>query len=259
VRQPPREGIYKRLIALYLLHNLTLHMQKVNWLTTTDDPELQEAARQKIEALQAFENDCPCVIIVHDITDSTVVYMSRWGVQNLGTTLEALRRLKTEYYDRYFNPEDAKDYVPKIFALLERNNSDEFVTFFQQVRRSPEHEWTWYLSSTKILLRDRHLKPRLTITLAVPVETIHPVASKVDRLMEENSFLRRHHHIFASLTRREKEVLRLMALGVNSTEIAEKLHISEATASTHRRNIRNKIDAHSPYDITRFAQAFDLI
>lgn len=234
-------------------------MQQVNWLTTTDDPELQEAARKKIETLQSIEKEMPCVLIVHDITDSTVVYMSRWGVENLGTTLEAIRQLKTEYYDRYFNPEDAKDYVPKIFGLLERNNSDEFVTFFQQVRQSPEHEWRWYLSSTKILLRDGEGKPRLTVTLAVPVETIHPMASKVDRLLEENNFLRRHHHIFASLTRREREVLRLMALGVNSNEIAEQLHISEATASTHRRNIRNKINAQSPYDITRFAQAFDLI
>lgn len=233
-------------------------MQK-DWLNSTEDPELQEAVRQKIAALQVFEHEMPCVFIAHDITDWTVVYMSERGVTHLGTTLEEIRQLKTEYFNRYFNPDDAKDYVPKIFALLERNNSDEFVTYFQQVRRSPDEEWTWYLSSTKILLRDRNGKPRLTITMAVPVDTTHPVSSKVDRLMEENSFLRGHHHIFASLTKREKEILRLMALGVNSTEIAEKLHISEATASTHRRNIRNKINAQSPYDITRFAQAFDLI
>lgn len=234
-------------------------MEKVNWLTTTDDPELQEAARQKIAALRQFEHEMPCMLIVHDITDSTVVYMSERGLQGLGATLEEVRQLKTEYYDRYFNPEDAKEYVPKIFGLLERNNTDEIVTFFQQVRRSPDHEWQWYISSTRILLRDKEDKPRLTITMAVPVETIHPVASKVDRVMEENTFLRSNHHIYASLTRREREILRLMALGVNSTEIAGRLHISEATASTHRRNIRNKINAQTQYDITRFAQAFDLI
>ena len=50
-----------------------------------------------------------------------------------------------------------------------------------------------------------------------------------------------------------------MALGHSSSEIAEKLHISEATASTHRRNIRIIIKAETSYDITRFAQAFDLI
>ena len=50
-----------------------------------------------------------------------------------------------------------------------------------------------------------------------------------------------------------------MALGLSSPEISRKLHISEATANTHRRNIRNKIKAESNYDITKFARAFDLI
>lgn len=234
-------------------------MERKDWLNTTDDPELQEAAHQKIAALQAFEEDVPCVYIVHDIIDFSVVYMSRRGLEHLGTTLDAIRQLKAEYNYHYFNPEDAKDYVPKIVDLLHRNNTDEFITFFQQVRPSTDHEWAWYLSSTKILLRDKAGKPRLTLTLAMPVDTTHPIATKVDRLLEENNFLRRHHHIFASLTRREKEILRLMAMGINSTEIAEQLHISEATAITHRRNIRNKINAQSPYDVTRFAQAFDLI
>lgn len=224
-----------------------------------EDPELQEAARQKIATLQVFEQEVPAVFIVHDLKDSSVVYMSQRGLQILGTTLEAVRQLGVEYHNRYFNPEDARDYVPKIIGLVERNNSDEFVSFFQQVRPSPDHEWTWYLSSTRILLRDQTGRPRLTLTLAMAVDTVHPVTNKVERLLDESTFLHRHHDIFASLTKREKEVLRLMALGVNSTEIAERLHISEATASTHRRNIRNKLNAQSPYDITRFAQAFDLI
>jgi DNA-binding CsgD family transcriptional regulator len=234
-------------------------MKKINWLNSADDPELQEAARQKIATLQLFEQEMPCVFIVHDIVHSSVVYMSKRGLDQLGTTLEEIRLSNAEYHARYFNADDAKDYVPKIFGLLQRNNSDESVSYFQQVRFSPEQDWVWHLSTTKILLRDRAGKPRLTITLAMAVDTIHPVAAKVDRLLEENNFLRQHHHIFASLTKREKEILRLMALGINSTEIAQKLHISEATASTHRRNIRNKLNAQTPYDITKFAQAFDLI
>lgn len=235
------------------------YMKITNWLTTMEDPELQEAARQKIATLQLFEQEVPVVFIVHDLTDSSVVYMSQRGLEILGTTLEKIRVSSAEYHARYFNPDDAKDYIPKIFGLLERNNTDELVSYFQQVRSSPDHDWTWYLSSTKILLRDKAGKPRLIVTLAMPVDTIHPVTSKMERALEEANFLRRHHHIFTSLTRREKEILRLMALGVNSNEIAEKLHISEATASTHRRNIRNKLNAQTPYDITKFAQAFDLI
>ena len=68
-----------------------------------------------------------------------------------------------------------------------------------------------------------------------------------------------HNKFFELLTRREKQVLALMARGSNASQIASVLHISEATASTHRRNIRKKLNADSTYDLTRFAQAFDLI
>ena len=82
---------------------------------------------------------------------------------------------------------------------------------------------------------------------------------KVNRLLEENNFLRRNQKIFVSLTKREKEILKLMALGDSSVEIAGKLHISQQTASTHRRNIKSKLKVESNYDVVKFAQAFDLI
>jgi len=234
-------------------------MEKRDWLTTTNDSELQEKVREKIETLRLFENEIPAVFIVHDLFDFSVVYMSQRGLKILGASLEEVRLGNAEYHARYFNQEDAKTYVPKILELIERNNADELISIFQQVRPSQEHEWSWYLSSIKVFLRDKTGRPRLTITLAVPMQTEHPLVSKVDRLLEENNFLHRNQNVFAALTKREKQILKLMASGVNSTEIAKQLHISEATANTHRRNIRTKINAQSNYDVTKFAQAFNLI
>ena len=133
------------------------------------------------------------------------------------------------------------------------------VSFFQQVRTSQNNDWTWYLSSTKIFIRDENDKPILTITNAIPIDNEHYFTSKIERLLQENNFLRRNKQAFASLTGREKNVLTLMALGHNSAEIAGQLHISENTAATHRRNIKKKLKAQSNYEITLFAQAFDLI
>ncbi len=45
------------------------------------------------------------------------------------------------------------------------------------------------------------------------------------------------------ITRREKEVLRLIAEGLTNTEIAEKLFISVATVNTHRKSLLEKFDA----------------
>lgn len=220
---------------------------------------MEEVIRKKINQIKTIEKNLPAMIIIHDIRDSTVVYMSEMALLGLGVSLKELIDMGLEYHERFFNPEDAKDYVPKILGLLERNNDNEIVSFFQQVRQMPNMEWAWFLSSIKILLRDEENKPVLTLTTSIPVDAQHHIAAKSQRILDENNFLRKNLHIFSKLSLREKEVLRLLALGHSSPEISEMLFISQMTATTHRRNIKEKIEAKSQYDYIRFAHAFDLI
>lgn len=55
------------------------------------------------------------------------------------------------------------------------------------------------------------------------------------------------------LGRREREVLRLLAEGKRSAEIAACLGISNATAEVHRRNIKRKLGLHTTAELTRYA------
>jgi DNA-binding NarL/FixJ family response regulator len=234
-------------------------MQETKWLQHTDDIELQRAADEKIKAIQRLENDIPGVIIVHNLPADSIVYLSERGRQNLNVSLEEVRLPHFDYHRRFFNPEDTPNYVPKILGMLHRNQVDEIVTYFQQVRSSENEPFRWYASSSKIILQDKEGKPLLGITTAIPIDAEHFFTPKIERLAQENTFLRENHHEFASLSKREKEVLRYLAKGLNSQEIADKLFISEATVKTHRRNIRTKLHADSTLDLMKFAQAFDLI
>lgn len=56
-----------------------------------------------------------------------------------------------------------------------------------------------------------------------------------------------------ALTRREKEVLRLIAMGLTNNEIASKLFISASTVDTHRTHIMNKCDVHNIASLIRYA------
>jgi DNA-binding CsgD family transcriptional regulator len=234
-------------------------MEKFPWLRHTDDEDLQKAAHEKIQQLQAIENDIPGVVIVHNLPDDSIVYISKRGRDILCVSLEEIRLPHFDYHKRFFNPEDVPNYAPKILGMLQRNLVDEMVTYFQQVRAAAKEEWKWYCSSSKILLWDKENNPLLAITIALPIDTRHHFTPKIERLVEENNFLRKHQQTFASLSRREKEVLRYLALGHNSQDTAEKLFISEATVKTHRKNIRSKLSADSAFDLVRFAQAFNLI
>ncbi len=55
------------------------------------------------------------------------------------------------------------------------------------------------------------------------------------------------------LTRREKEILRLIVDGMTNQEIADKLFISPRTVDTHRSNLMQKLDIKNTAGLVRFA------
>jgi two-component system, NarL family, response regulator NreC len=55
------------------------------------------------------------------------------------------------------------------------------------------------------------------------------------------------------LSDREREVLRLLALGHTNQEIAQQLYISVRTAETHRAHIMQKLGLSSRADLVRYA------
>jgi len=55
------------------------------------------------------------------------------------------------------------------------------------------------------------------------------------------------------LTEREREVLRALAQGLGTREIAERLNMSAKTVDSHRRNMREKLGLSSAADLVRYA------
>jgi len=61
------------------------------------------------------------------------------------------------------------------------------------------------------------------------------------------------------LTGRERETLQLIAEGLTTKSIAEKLHISVKTAENHRTNLMRKLDLHNAAALTRYAMEVGLV
>ncbi len=64
---------------------------------------------------------------------------------------------------------------------------------------------------------------------------------------------------FGRLTEREREVLRLIAQGHTTREIAEMLCLSPRTVERHRANIMGKLDLHNRAELVRYAVRKGLI
>jgi two-component system response regulator NreC len=67
------------------------------------------------------------------------------------------------------------------------------------------------------------------------------------------------HDEFSRLTKREREILQLIAEGYTSKEIAEDLFISRKTVENHRANIMNKLEIHDTAGLVRYAIKIGLI
>lgn len=101
------------------------------------------------------------------------------------------------------------------------------------------------------------------------LETIHTVskgkkAFDTELLMEMMSLKERRiktqeHSLFPKLSRREKEILKLIIEEYTTAEIAEQLFISFGTVETHRRNMLNKLGLRNTAGLVRTAIEFGLL
>jgi DNA-binding CsgD family transcriptional regulator len=234
-------------------------MSKFNGEASINSKCLEERIAEKIRSIDAISADLPSVIIIHDLRTSSVAYMSERGLKLLNTTLQELKDMGTSYFDKFFNPEDAANYTPRFLEMLNNNDPDEIFSFFQQVKAVNEEAFGWYLSASRVLMCDDEGAPCLCITAAHPVDEIKSITYKLERLLEEKEMMRAELGRYARLTRREKEIIKLLVAGHSSVEIAEKLFISFSTVEQHRKNIKNKLGIKNLPQLVRFAQAFDMV
>lgn len=220
---------------------------------------IKQRIQQQIDEIKVIADRFPGVTLIHRMPDFTLEYMSEKGLQLLNVTLEEVCNMTAmQYYERYFNIDDWHNYMPQMRVFME-TNKDDSLSYFQQVKLAGNTDWTWHLSITRILMRDDNNLPLLIITTSYPVEGLMHVTTKVERLLSENTFLRKNFCQFAKLTKRERDILRLQVLGNSSPDIAEQLFISVNTVETHRKNIKQKLAVSSSFELAEYARAFDLV
>jgi DNA-binding NarL/FixJ family response regulator len=92
------------------------------------------------------------------------------------------------------------------------------------------------------------------------IDAIGTVVKGKTYLSEEASHtLRKEDSATIVLTRREKEVLGLIADGMTNAAIAQKLFISVTTVDTHRKNLLAKLEAKNTASLVRIATQLQLI
>lgn len=214
-----------------------------------------------VSRVKSFAETLPGITLIHNAQNNfqRLEYISNKGLEFLQTTQEYLTELGHEYYVKYFNQQDIWILIKDMQEMLKRRDPNEIYTFYHQARPNEKSEWTWFLNSMKILAFADDGSPLLTITFAVMLDPNYSVTYKVDKVFDEKYFTIENKNLYESLSKREKEILKLVAEGFTSDEISVRCNISVETVKTHRKNINYKIHAKSLSEVQSFARAFDMI
>ena len=205
----------------------------------------------------------PASVMMHDMENLQplgVSYMNNWGIERLGTSVDEINTLGDAYYDKYFIQEELKAIFEGVAKYLLQADFDKQYNYFQRVKLYKEVDFKWFYTVCKLIKIKTDVGTKDTmIMLASPVEGIDLMISRVNKVLDEDIYIKNNYRIFASLTKREKTIIAMIANGKSSKEMAEELFISIHTINTHRKNIINKTGCNSFAALLKFAIAFELL
>lgn len=214
---------------------------------------------EKIGQFAPVAESMPGVVVIHKIDGFSPLYMSSMGLNLIGMTMEELKEVGENYNKRFLNEDFMDDYLAFLRKMIKEKRNDHTYNFFHQVQLKEGEDYVWYNSTIKVFYQDEKGNPTHSVTLAFPLGDLEHIPQKAEKMLDESFFLKRNRQKFHSLSSRGKEVLRLVALGKTSAEIAQELHLSTETVNSHRKTVKQKLGITSTYQFTKYARAFDLI
>jgi DNA-binding CsgD family transcriptional regulator len=188
------------------------------------------------------------------------LYMNTVSEQALGYAAEEAREMGIKYKKAIqYSEDEAKAIHAQIENFFNLQDDTQILTQFQRLCPKHKKSYEWMYVASKLIMEHPDEPANKRLLVAFPVKLMGNLNHKFSRVLDENIFIKKNFNRFAALTKREKQVLSLIAQGKESTEIADILFISRHTVDQHRKNISRKVEHGNFAELIRFAMAFDLV
>lgn len=221
--------------------------------------DLSSKINNKEVELEDIGDYIPGSVMLQDLEEMTNLYMNANGCDILRRSNEELNNLGPAYFDLFFPPEEIILLKAEVTKFLQLDDPLKVFSFFQRVRPNENTDYKWYLSNVRLYRRPEIDEGLKLINVAIAVDNLSHVSRKVNSICEQNEFVQKNYYKFVLLTKREKEIIKLIANGCKSSYISDSLFISLHTVNNHRKNILNKLNIKGLTDLIKFAIAYNII
>lgn len=224
---------------------------------------LPEAELEKLRSqFETLNNGFPLVHGILNFATNKYIYLTD-NVTHFDGEKEQMMEEGLPYILQLFHPDErrvvAESILPDLIRFLGQSHSEAKLSdaraAFTSRLRLRSGEYRWYLHQMSILKTDTNNAPLLGLKLLMEIggikhnHTLDLVLSLKDgqdvyHTVRETSYPIPQSRQ-GSLSKREMQVLKLIAEGKTSKQIAALLHISEHTVNNHRKNMLRKKEVSS--------------
>jgi len=159
-----------------------------------------------------------------------------------------------EFLKKVTCPETQKTAIPTLTRLVQNNDESHVAGFFQRLKRDPDDSYEIFYTTSKLLSKEACI-----ISVTNRLRDLNEMYPKIEKVFEDNLILKKYYTRFSRLSKREKQVLMLVASGYSSREISEQFYISLLTVNKHRQNLIRKLEVRRVAELIKIARAFNLI
>ncbi|HWV74678.1 MAG TPA: LuxR C-terminal-related transcriptional regulator [Pseudosphingobacterium sp.] len=205
--------------------------------------------------LEDIGDHLPGSVMLQDLPTATNLYMNQYGCEKLRHSSEELKALGPDYFRNFFPQDEILVIRKELTCFLQQQDPDKIFPFYQRVRTGKNGDYEWYFTSSRIADEEGQ---RL-IHVALPAAHLETALFRSQCLAPPNEYACKNYALYSALTKRERELITLIAEGRTSSYIAENLFLSIHTVNNHRKNIIRKLEINSLAELIRFAMAFGLL
>ena len=221
--------------------------------------QIESDLRESDERLELALAGSGLVLWDWNIPERKVTAGNRW-FELLGYTNEELGNDEDDWME-LINPKDLERFNQKISSHLQGETAS--FESEHQLRHKNGH-WVSVEAKGKVTRRDKDNTPLRMVGTILDItqrkrlnEEGMDLLKRIELLIRESSSRLPVNESEAktteSLTKRQRQILGMIAIGMTSAEIGKRLHLATPTVISHRRNLMAKLDLHSTAEVTRFA------
>ncbi len=193
----------------------------------------------------------PGFIHLNNIETGGLEYLSKKALDIFEKNLSEIQEQGKAFVNYISDKKSQQVFDRKKLFFLNNDNTDKIFSYIQRLQyKTKKIPYTLFYSTSKIY------KSNLCISFTQPLRLLQKNSFLKEIVEERYTFFNKNHKKFSRLSKREKEILKLIAHGESNKLIADRLFISYHTVRTHRKNICTKLTTNRLIDLVKYFEVF---